>query len=219
EVVSQARTLQPAAITLDVMMGDEVAWPVLAALREDPLTRDIPVVIVTIVDVQQATGFALGAASYLVKPVARQDLLDAVARAVGGRQPVRVLAVDDQPEALELIELALEGGAYELDRAVNGADALAQINLSPPDVLIVDLFMAPMSGFDLIAAVAADELTCDIPMIVLTAQELTAADIARLNGHVAAVLPKAGFKKAQFIHEVQRAVQSRKGREVRLARA
>jgi signal transduction histidine kinase/CheY-like chemotaxis protein/CHASE3 domain sensor protein len=219
DLVPQARTLQPAAITLDVLFGDEVAWPVLAALREDPLTRDIPVVIVTIVDDQQATGFALGAASYLVKPVARQDLLDAVSRAVGGRHPVRVLAVDDQPEALELVALALEGGPYELLRATNGADALALLGQSHPDVLIVDLFMTPMSGFDLIAAVAADQFTSDIPMIVLTAHELTAADIARLNGRVAAVLPKTGFKKAQFVHEVQRAVQSRKAREVRDARA
>src|SRR5205823_2276458 len=121
EVLPRARALAPVAITLDILLGDESGWPILERLRADAATRDIPVVIVSILD-EQATGFALGASAYLVKPVARPELLDTLDRVVnGGDGPPehvrRVLAVDDQLEALELITLALEGSRYEVLRA------------------------------------------------------------------------------------------------------
>jgi CheY-like chemotaxis protein len=209
EVVPQAVALHPVAITLDVLLGDSTAWPVLRQLKGRAETKDIPVVIVSVLDDEQSTGFALGAADYLVKPVARQELLHALRRAVGTQEPLRVLAVDDEPEALELIAVALDGGPYTLLGATSGAEALALLAQQRPDVLIVDLMMAPMSGFDLIATLAAGELTSTIPIIVLTARDLTTEDVARLNGHVAAALPKTGLQKAHLLRELQRAIQSK----------
>ena len=211
-VLPRAREIKPVAITLDLMLGNEVAWRVLEQLKADVETRDIPVVIVSILE-EQATGFALGAAAYLVKPVARQDLLGALERvACADGRPLKVLAVDDQPEALELIALALEDGSYALTRAGSGDEALRQLAGDRPDVLIVDLMMAPVSGFDVIAAVAGDADLCDIPIIVLTGRDLTAEDLARLNGHILTALPKRGFSKAQFLREVERATRVQKKR-------
>jgi signal transduction histidine kinase/DNA-binding response OmpR family regulator len=209
EVVPRAIALRPRAITLDLRLGDELAWSTLRQLKATAETSEIPVVVVSIIDDQQATGFALGASAYLVKPVARTDLLAALGQAVGARHPVRVLAVDDEPEALELVSLALAGSPYTLLQASNGADALALLAQERPDVLIVDLKMSPMSGFDLIALLAGDSLTSDIPVMVLTAYDLTAEDVARLNGHVTAALPKAGLQKLQLLRELERALRSR----------
>src|SRR5207248_442078 len=156
DVVPRARQSQPVAITLDLLLKDEMAWPVLKHLKADPQTRDIPVVIVSILD-EQPTSFALGASAYLTKPLARQELLDTLQRVVapggpgdaGELPPVRrVLAVDDQPAALELIALALEGSPYQVLPATTGAAALELLQGSHmqggerPDVLIVDLMMA-----------------------------------------------------------------------------
>jgi CheY-like chemotaxis protein len=207
DVPPRARALKPVAITLDLLMGDEVAWRVLEQLKADPQTRVIPVVIVSILD-EQATGFALGAAAYLVKPVARQDLLDALQRVVrADGRPLHVLAVDDQPEALELIALALEDGPYVLTRASSGEEALRLLAEHRPDVLILDLGMAPVSGFDVITAVAGNADLCAIPIIVLTGCDLTAEDLARLNGHILTALPKRSFSRAHFLREVQRATR------------
>jgi CheY-like chemotaxis protein len=157
-------------------------------------------------------GIALGASAYLTKPIARQVLLDVLERLAGERgktpdQPLRVLVVDDQPEALELISLALDGSRYRLIRATNGTDALELLARERPDVLIVDLMMAPVSGFDVIDAAAADPETRHIPIVVWTARDLTAEDIARLNGHVSARVSKrdfAGAGKDRFLRELER---------------
>jgi CheY-like chemotaxis protein len=209
DVVARAIALQPRAITLDLRLGEELTWPALRQLKTTPETREIPVIIVSILDDQQPTGFALGAAAYLVKPVARPDLISALDQAVGACRPARVLAVDDDPAALELVALALTGSPYSLLQAGSGAAALDMLARERPDALIVDLRMQPMSGFDLITLLAADSLTSDIPVIVLTAYDLGAEDVARLNGHVVAALPKTGLQKEQLLREVRRALRTR----------
>jgi CheY-like chemotaxis protein len=211
EVVPRALALDPVAITLDIALQDETGWAALEQLRADPQTRDVPVVIVSVLD-EQPTGFALGASAYLVKPVTSSELLGTLERVINGGdgtegQRRRVLAVDDQLEALELIALALAGSRYEVLRATSGVEALALLAEVRPDVLLVDLMMAPLSGFDVIDAVVANPQTRDIPIIVLTARALTAADRARLNGHVTATLSKSGFDKDGFLRELQRATR------------
>jgi PAS domain S-box-containing protein len=211
EVVPRARALHPVAITLDILLQAETGWPVLERLRADPQTLEIPVVIVSIVE-EMATGFALGASAYLVKPVARGVLLDTLDHLINGGdegqdRPRRVLTVDDQLEALELITLALAGTRYQVLRATSGAEALRLLAEERPDALIVDLMMAPLSGFDVIDAVVANPATREIPIIVMTAHDLTAEDMARLNGHVAATLSKSGFDRDGLLRELRRATQ------------
>ncbi len=121
-----------------------------------------------------------------------------------------VLAVDDEPHALELLSIAMAGEPYTLITAGTGAEALALLAQRRPDVLIVDLMMKPMDGFDLIATLAAEEITSDIPIIVLTARELTAADLARLKGYVTVALSKSKFGADQLMQELERAIHSKR---------
>ncbi len=212
DVVPRAREVRPVAIVLDILLQGEMGWSALELLHADAQTRDIPVVIVSIVD-EQATGFALGASAYLVKPVARPELLTTLARVINGHGTPgaarRVLAVDDQLEALELIVLALEDSPYQVVRASSGAAALEILEREHPDLLLIDLEMAPLSGFEVIEAVLSNARTRDIPLIVLTAHDLTAADMARLNGHVAATLSKNGFNKERLLREMRRATHQK----------
>jgi CheY-like chemotaxis protein len=178
------------------------------------------VVIVSIIADGQQMGFALGAAHYLVKPVARPHLLRALEQTVERSPETCVLAVDDEPHALELLAIAMAGEPYTLITAGTGAEALALLAQHRPDVLIVDLMMKPMDGFDLIATLAAEEVTSSIPIIVLTARELTAADLARLNGYVTVTLSKSGLVREQLMRELERAIHSKRiGAQGELSRA
>jgi signal transduction histidine kinase/CheY-like chemotaxis protein/CHASE3 domain sensor protein len=212
DVATRVRAVKPIAITLDLVLDGELRWSALEQLKAGPETRDIPIVIVSIVD-ERATGLALGASDYLLMPVSRQALLAAIQGALDGAwppdRPLRILAVDDQREALELIEAVLENTEHQLMLATSGAEALQLLKRHHPDIMIVDLMMAPVSGFDVIAAVVSDPATSDVPIIVLTAHDLTAGDRARLSGHATAVLSKTELKRAQFLQELQRAVRRR----------
>ncbi|MGH2386746.1 MAG: response regulator, partial [Chloroflexota bacterium] len=210
DVLPSAIALQPVAITLDLLLEEEETWPLLRHLKVHEATRGIPVVIVSIITDAQQTGFALGAAHYLVKPVARQHLLHALEQTVERRPETCVLAVDDEPHALELLSIAMAGEPYTLITAGTGAEALALLAQRRPDVLIVDLMMKPMDGFDLIATLAAEEITSDIPIIVLTARELTAADLARLKGYVTVTLSKSGLARDRLMRELERAIHSKR---------
>jgi PAS domain S-box-containing protein len=209
EVLPLARQLKPVAIILDIVLHRGESWGLLARLKADPATRTIPVVIVSILDEQQR-GLALGASEYLVKPVDQAELLEVLHRVATKRAPRdggrwQVLAVDDQIEALELIELALEGSQFQLIRATDGVQALALLEQRRPDIFLVDLVMAPLSGFDVIDAVLRAPSLHDIPIIVLTAKDLSAEERERLAEQAIAVLPKSGFNKDRFLQELQRA--------------
>jgi signal transduction histidine kinase/CheY-like chemotaxis protein len=220
QVLPTAIALQPVAITLDLLLGEEETWPLLRDLKVHEATRGIPVVIVSIIADGQQMGFALGAAHYLVKPVARPHLLRALEQTVERSPATCVLAVDDEPHALELLAIAMAGEPYTLITAGTGAEALALLAQHRPDVLIVDLMMKPMDGFDLIATLAAEEVTSSIPIIVLTARELTAADLARLNGYVTVTLSKSGLVREQLMRELERAIHSKRiGAQGELSRA
>jgi CheY-like chemotaxis protein len=212
EVVPRVRELQPVAITLDLIMKDELAWSALEELKADPATRDIPVVIVSILNEQQ-TGFALGTNAYLTKPVARQTLLSTLRHVMesSGRTQdtgLRVLALDDEPEALDLLAMALDGTPHRLVKVTSGVDALELLAQEQPDVLITDLMMAPLSGFEVIDAVLSDPQLRRIPIIVVTARDLTLEDMARLNKNVLTTLSKQGFNQEQFLRELQRSTHA-----------
>jgi CheY-like chemotaxis protein len=209
QVVAAARALRPAAITLDVLLPNLDGWDVLKALKLDPVTRDLPVVVVSIVD-DEERAYALGAVDYFVKPVDRRALLDSLRRVVpasgaaqeraGGAgdqngaaaRPARVLMVDDDPAALELHAAALAPAGYEVVRAGGGAEGIHLAHRHKPDVVVLDLMMPEVSGFDVLAALRADPQLRRIPVLVVTAKDLTPEDKALLNGRVAAILAKHG---------------------------
>ncbi|HLH27237.1 MAG TPA: response regulator [Chloroflexota bacterium] len=209
--VEQARALQPAAITLDVLLPGCDGWEVLQALKADPATRDIPVVMVSIVD-NEHLGYALGAAAYLVKPVAQADLLRTLARVsraseargvpVAARPAATALVVDDESQAREMVAAFLEPAGYRVLRAASGEEGVAQARASRPDVLLLDLLLPGLNGFEVVEQLKADATTRAIPIVILTAQDLTPADRAALNGQIAALVAKDGFTRERFLAEL-----------------
>ena len=192
--IAAARTRTPEAILLDLQLPGMDGWEVLSALKEDEHLRDIPVVIISVADPSEI-GMALGAVDYFVKPVSRPALLTWLARhgliPVTKEQSLNVLAIDDDPHSLEIIETTLNAeGGVQVFRASGGAEGLALARSSRFDLIICDLLMPGVDGFDVIAALHNDPATNRIPVIVLTAHTLTEADKTRLSGKVIAAMSK-----------------------------
>jgi signal transduction histidine kinase/DNA-binding response OmpR family regulator len=191
--LAEARRAVPAAIVLDVLLPGIDGWDVLRQLKADATLRDVPVVIVTVID-EREVGLALGAADYLVKPVSRSALLAALDRflappAAPARMP-RILAVDDDPTALDVIDAVLRPAGFDLIRADGGREAIAMARDTAMDLVICDLVMPDLDGFDVVAALKADPTTQGVPILIVTAHDLTEADKARLNGRVLGVVSK-----------------------------
>lgn len=191
EGLALARKRPPALITLDVMLPGDSGWEVLAALKNDAELAAIPVVMMSIVS-DRTRAVTLGAHDYLVKPVNRQLLLDTVARHLPAVRttPAEILVVDDQPMVREVLERNLVNAGHQVALAIDGVEALAQMRKRRPDVVILDLMMPRMDGFQVIEAVERDPGLRDLPLVVLTAMELSAEDRARFSAGVASVLSK-----------------------------
>ncbi len=191
--LAEARRRTPAAVILDVLLPRLDGWEVLRRLKEDEALRDVPVIIVTVVD-EREVGLALGAVDYLVKPVQREALLASLDRlrqaSPSPTETVRVLAVDDEPAAVALIRAALEPEGFEVVEALGGREALARARSEPIDVVVCDLVMPDIDGFEVIGELKRDSRTADIPILVCTAHELTDADKARLNGQIMGIVVK-----------------------------
>jgi CheY-like chemotaxis protein len=196
--LKKVRELQPTAVTLDIMMPDVDGWTVLAALKGDPALAAIPVVIVTIVD-EQRRGVALGAAGYLTKPIDRERLIEVVSRLRVAEAPGTVLVVEDDEDQRQLVRTILGARGWTVREATNGRLALDAIAAELPDAILLDLMMPEMDGFELVAALQADTRWRDIPVVVVTALDLTAEDRQRLNGGVEQILSKQAFPPAELM--------------------
>jgi len=192
---------KPAAITLDIMMPDIDGWTVLAALKGDPALADIPVVIVTIVD-EQRRGIALGAAGYMTKPIDRDRLVDILSPYRRATEPSTVLVVEDDEEQRRLVRELLGACGWAVREAANGRLALDALEEGLPDILLLDLMMPEMDGFGVVAALQANPAWRDIPVVVVTALDLTAEDHRRLNGGVEQILSKSAYAPAELIKRV-----------------
>lgn len=191
--LAAAHALAPAAILLDILLPGLDGWEVLKRLRADPITAAIPVMVVTIVD-DASLGLALGAVDYFVKPVARDTLLDALDRLTlttkVRQRTVSVLAIDDDPSALALYRSALSPEGFRVLEAASGEDGLATARGEPVDLIVLDLLLPDLDGFEVAARLKADPATAAIPILVVTGHALTDEDKARLNDHVVGVLAK-----------------------------
>lgn len=205
EGLKQAKAHRPLAITLDVMMPDIDGWTVLAALRGDPQLADIPVVMATIVD-EQRRGMTLGASGYLTKPVDRDKLISLMQQFRVPVGPTRVLVVDDEEAQRERIRMWLEPQQWRVTEAANGRQALDRLRTENPEVILLDLMMPEMDGFQVVAALQQHEQWRRIPVVVITALDLTAEDRARLNSGIETVLLKESFKPADLIDGLRRLV-------------
>ena len=209
EGLKRAKEYHPIAITLDVMMPDIDGWTVLSALRGDPELADIPVVMATIVD-EQRHGMALGAVGYLTKPIDRDKLVDLVRKFKAPAGPTRVLVVDDDAMQRDRVCSWLEPQQWLLVEAENGRVALDRLREGVPDVIILDLVMPEMDGFQFVAEMQRHPTWRTIPVIVVTARDLTIEDRARLNSGIETVLQKESFNPAILIDRVRQAVVKRR---------
>jgi len=194
------RELHPAAITLDVIMPDLDGWTVLAAIKGDPTLADIPVILMTVMD-EKNRGYSLGAADYMVKPVDRERL-GAVLRGIvkaGGR---RVLVVDDDDILRRGLLQGLEKEGWKVSEAGNGRTGLAALADALPDAIVLDLMMPEMDGFEFLDELRHRAEWRDIPVVVVTAKDLTEEDHRRLNGEVERILQKDAPTRDEMLREV-----------------
>jgi len=212
EALSMARELQPVAITLDILLPGIDGWEVLTRLKADRATRDIPVLIVSVVD-NPALGRALGALDYFVKPVDSGALLSRLKQYAflpkAGRDEVRVLVVDDEPANLDALQLLLEKAGFIVLKAPGGKQGIAAARSKRPDLILLDLLMPDVTGFDVVEALRAEEATRSIPIMVLTAKELTEDDKRALNGHVAAAFQRDSVGGAELVAWLRALVEKR----------
>jgi signal transduction histidine kinase/CheY-like chemotaxis protein len=197
-----ARELHPAAITLDVMMPDIDGWTVLAAIKGDPELADIAVVLLTIVD-DRHRGFSLGATDYMVKPVDRERLtrlLRKICHAAGAH----ALLVEDDQLTRRSMRQAIEQDGWKVSEAENGRAALARLADARPDIIVLDLVMPEMDGFEFLVEMRARSEWRSIPVVVVTAKDLTAEERGRLNGDVESVLQKGASDVGELLRELAR---------------
>lgn len=201
-----AREVHPQAITLDILMPEMDGWAVLAALKADPAVADIPVVLVTIVE-DRNLGYALGAADYLTKPIDREALLRVLRRrrVQAGRQ---ALVVEDDADTRTLLRRMLEKDDWVVSETANGQQALDHVLQQRPGLILLDLMMPDMDGFEFLAEMRQRPELQSIPVIVVTAKDLTAEDRLFLNGSlmlsgcVRRIFQKGHFNREELLREV-----------------
>ncbi len=210
-VIDKVKALAPAVICLDIRLPGVEDWEVMRRLKEDPATASIPIVVTTVLDDAQ-TAFALGALAFLVKPVGRKELLEAVAKAMRippGVTPT-VLIVDDDPHVRDTIAPILEQAGYRAFTAADGQEGIQQAREHLPHLIVLDLLMPKVNGFDVVATLREDVRTRGIPIIVLTAKDLTSEEWAYLNGRVQAIQLKTSTPGVRLVEEVKRVLASGK---------
>jgi PAS domain S-box-containing protein len=207
EAINFARKLRPACITLDILMPSGSGWETLHELRQHPETQDIPIIVVSIVD-QRRLGLALGAMDYLVKPVEREALLSCVQRRARPRSGTvaHCVAVDDDPAALRLMADTLAQAGFSVALATNGREALQAMRSKRTDLLLLDLVMPIMDGFEVVREAADDPALRDIPIVVLTAKTLTQEEMDLLGRTTQGVFRKDSEWRAGLIASVHRIV-------------
>jgi signal transduction histidine kinase/DNA-binding response OmpR family regulator len=193
EGLDTVRRLSPAGVILDILLPGIDGWEVLAQLKADPGTAAIPVIVVSMLD-ERGRGFALGAAEYLVKPVGKKQLLAALYRAAAMPERTHtVVAIDDDPLAIELVRASLEPEGWTVLGAATGQEGLALIRERQPSAVLLDLLMPGMDGFEVVEALRADPDTKSVPVVILTSKSMTRQDKERLQGRITYVARKTEF--------------------------
>ena len=198
-----AREELPCVITLDVMMPGSDGWSVLAHLKSDPQTADIPVVMLTMVDDFQR-GFALGAADYFTKPIDWQRLGKILRKYLAHGHADTVLVVEDNAESREIVRKYLEREGWKIVEAADGEQGLKAFAEARPALILLDLMMPVLDGFGFLDELAKKFPSHRVPVVVLTAKELDSADFVRLNGRVARILEKGDLAHLEKLMELIR---------------
>jgi PAS domain S-box-containing protein len=202
EALKLARTLRPAAITLDVLMPGMDGWEVLRELKGDAATRDIPVIMVTMTD-DRKLGYALGATEFLTKPVRREQLVSLLDRYTKKGGERHALVVDDIAENRENLRRALENEGWQVSEAEHGHAALGALADQVPSLILLDLMMPVMDGFEFVMEMRKVEVWRSIPIVVVTAKDITEEDRRRLNGDVVGFIQKSGLDRESLLTQLR----------------
>jgi len=214
EGLAAAREQHPAAVTLDIVLPDASGWAVLADLKADHLTRDIPVVVVSILDGRE-TALDLGAVAYVEKPIRPAELVSAVEDVLPRLRDARILCIDDEPETISPVRRTLEAAGAEVTVVTSGEAGLAEVEQTVPDVIFVDLMMAGMSGFELVMRLRTQPRLEAVPLIVLSGRSLDTGDHRTLTAHADRVISKGELRLADLNATVRQALAHRRAVQVR----
>jgi len=203
----------PALITLDILMPGKIGWEFLTCIKKIPALAHIPVVIISII-ADRSMGLSLGASAVLQKPISRADLYDTLTDlglhpSLPG-QPLTVLVVDDDPKAVEIIAIYLRDTGYVVVRAYGGREAIEAAHRMLPDIIVLDLLMPEVNGFDVVRALKNSSDTERIPILIVTSKQITAEDRVALDYQVKKIMEKTVLSQGHFLSEVRWALMSRR---------
>jgi PAS domain S-box-containing protein len=213
EGLRRAKELHPAAITLDVLMPSTDGWTVLSTLKNDPQLMNIPVIMLTILD-NQNMGYALGASEYLTKPIDRQRLLQVlnqhctapIADSTHPPSSSHILLIEDDSVTRDMVRTMLEGEGWTVSEARNGQEGIGQLNEHQPAMILLDLMMPEMDGFGFVAELQSRPEWRSIPVVVVTAKNVTALDKQILRGRVEHILQKGAYSCEELFTTVRHLV-------------
>ncbi len=207
EALKKAKELRPAIITLDIMLPKKDGWQVLMELKQIPETQNIPVIIVSIVE-DNTLASSLEAMDCLVKPFSKDQLLEKLQNVRFNHQNngkrTKVLVIDDDQETVELIALFLKGKGFDIDEAYSGKQGIKQAITENPDLIILDLMMPEMNGFEVIKALKDHDASKNIPVIINTSLDITREEVKDLNGKIHSLVEKGISSKAELLTEIRK---------------
>ena len=202
EGLMRARQLLPDLITLDVMMPGLDGWSLLAALKAEPALADIPVIMLTMAD-DRNKGFALGASEYLTKPLDRGRLVAILQKYRGRGLCCSALVAEDDEVTRRVLRETLEREGWDVAEAGDGREALAAVAVRRPDLILLDLLMPEMDGFEFIEELCKEEANRSIPIVVITCKTIAVEDRRRLNGSVERILLKTDLSREDLLRQVR----------------
>jgi CheY-like chemotaxis protein len=203
EALRLLRATKPDVVMLDLLMPQMDGWAVLAAMKETPALTDIPVVMVSVTD-NRDVAISLGVSDYLVKPVGREQLLNSLRKCRPRLERPRVLVVEDDASTRELMRSVLEKNHCVVVEAEHGLAGLERLAEARPDVILLDLIMPEMDGFEFIGRVRAEPCHRDIPIVVITAKALTADERSKLNSHMQGFVQKGDADGTALLAAIDR---------------
>jgi CheY-like chemotaxis protein len=209
------REIVPDLVLLDIIMPQVDGWTVLRKLKQDPALRAIPVIVLSVSD-QRDLGFMLGAADVLAKPLEPAEIKRVIDRHCGsGGTSGTVMIVDDDALDRDLFARILRRHGVKTDEQPNGREALAALDSVRPSLILLDLTMPEMDGFELLAELAKRPVWASIPVVVITGRDLTGVERERLRESVRRILQKGAFNRAELIGMIKERVRESAGDAVR----
>lgn len=205
EALEKAKQWKPDVITLDILLPVKDGWQVLRELKQHPLCKNIPVIIISMLD-ERNVGFGLGAVDYFVKPVQKDALLESLRKVTGTRlklrQSAKILVIDDDRSVTDLMQVILEAEGCTVLKAMDGREGLRLAQEDRPDLIILDLVMPEISGFNVAYQLKHNPKTQSIPVIVMTSMEIDEETREQLQGFVVSLMKKSGFTKKDLLQEI-----------------